>query len=197
MVNLALFDFDHTLTHTDSFKAFLSYSLSKTAYYKGHFKLLHYIVGYQCKMITDQKLRQKICQTAFAQYHKKQLLEIGRTFADTYLDQIISPHAKQRLTWHQSQGDRVVVVSSSLDVYLKPWCEKQGIDVICNQMTDNGTHYTGVFLGGDCGYEEKARRVQQRYNLTDYEQIFAYGDSNNDSAMLALADQKFYRWQKQ
>ncbi|MBF7683215.1 HAD-IB family hydrolase [Acinetobacter sp. B5B] len=196
-MNLVLFDFDHTLTHRDSFTSFLSYSLSKKHYYISFIQIMHYIIAYKCKLINDQILRQKICKVAYTQYNKEQLIHIGQSFAHHYIDSIISSHAKQRLEWHKSQGDHIVVVSSSLDVYLEPWCQKQGIDVICNRLVDNGTHYTGALLHGDCGYTEKARRVKQSYHLSDYLNIFAYGDSKNDLAMLALADHKFYRWQKQ
>jgi phosphoserine phosphatase len=38
--------------------------------------------------------------------------------------------------------------------------------------------------------------VQQQYSLSDFELVYAYGDSPNDHTMLALADKKFYQWQE-
>ena len=109
---------------------------------------------------------------------------------------LLHEHAKQRIAWHQQQGDQVVVVSSSLDVYFKDWCQQQGIDLICNQLEVRAGRYTGELQQGDCGYVEKANRVQQKYKLSDFDAIYAYGDSPNDHAMLALADYKFYQWQE-
>jgi phosphoserine phosphatase len=40
---------------------------------------------------------------------------------------------------------------------------------------------------------EKAKRIQQKYCLNDFDAVYAYGDSPNDHAMLALADFKFYQ----
>ncbi len=88
------------------------------------------------------------------------------------------------------------MVSSSLNVYLKDWCQQQGIDLICNQLEVRAGRYTGELQQGDCGYVEKANRVQQKYKLSDFDAIYAYGDSPNDHAMLALADYKFYQWQE-
>ncbi|MHA3068800.1 hypothetical protein [Acinetobacter sp. ANC 3789] len=36
---------------------------------------------------------------------------------------------------------------------------------------------------GDCGYAEKARRVQQQYCLNDFDLVCAYVDSPNDHAV--------------
>ena len=40
---------------------------------------------------------------------------------------------------------------------------------------------------------EKVRRVKERYNLDDYDHIYAYGDSRGDKELLELADEGFYQ----
>ncbi|MHA3055754.1 haloacid dehalogenase-like hydrolase [Acinetobacter sp. ANC 4633] len=62
---------------------------------------------------------------------------------------------------------------------------------MCNQLQVRTVRYTGELQQGDCCYAEKARRVQQQYCLSDFDLVYAYGDSLNDHAMLALADKKF------
>ncbi len=39
-------------------------------------------------------------------------------------------------------------------------------------------------------------RIPANYALTDYEAIFAYGDTPEDFAMLALATTQIYRWEE-
>jgi phosphatidylglycerophosphatase C len=36
----------------------------------------------------------------------------------------------QRLQWHCARGDRVAVVSGGWDLYLQPWCESQGLELL-------------------------------------------------------------------
>ncbi len=55
---------------------------------------------------------------------------------------------------------------------------------------------TGNFINGDCGYLEKVNRIKNKYDLTQYSTIYAYGDTPNDYAMLELAHKKYYRWQE-
>jgi phosphoserine phosphatase len=55
---------------------------------------------------------------------------------------------------------------------------------------------TGKYLAGDCCGHEKAKRVQARYRLTEYSDIYSYGDTDEDREMLDMATQKYFRWQE-
>lgn len=99
----------------------------------------------------------------------------------------------RRLRWHQDRGDRVAVVSASLDAYLKPYCEALGVDRICTELETEQGVLTGRYRGGDCTGEEKARRVRSRYDLAGFDTVYAYGDTNEDQQLLRLATHPFFR----
>ena len=99
----------------------------------------------------------------------------------------------QRLAWHQSQGDKVVLVSGGLDFYLAPWCRQHGLELICSLLETRGKHLTGRYLGTQCVGTEKARRVREHLDLSAYPLCYAYGDTHEDEAMLAMAHKRFYR----
>jgi hypothetical protein len=40
------------------------------------------------------------------------------------------------------------------------------------------------------------RRILERYDLSRYAVIYAYGDTSDDREMLELAHRKFYRWRE-
>lgn len=105
-------------------------------------------------------------------------------------------NALERILWHKQQGDQIVVVSASLGVYLESWCQSLGLDVICNQLEIRDGILTGNFINGDCGYLEKVNRIKNKYDLSRYSTVYAYGDTPNDYAMLELAHKKYYRWQE-
>jgi len=52
---------------------------------------------------------------------------------------------------------------------------------------------TGKLLSKNCYGIEKANRIQEVYNLSDYKHIYAYGDSRGDRELLELADESFYK----
>ncbi|MEW6528158.1 MAG: haloacid dehalogenase-like hydrolase [Spirochaetota bacterium] len=53
---------------------------------------------------------------------------------------------------------------------------------------------TGKFFGKNCYGPQKVKRIKEIYNLYDYQKIYAYGDSKGDKEMLAIADERIYRW---
>jgi phosphoserine phosphatase len=89
----------------------------------------------------------------------------------------------------------VVVVSTSLDLYLRDGCAQHGIGLICSQLGHRRGRLTGRYRGTDCGSQHKARRLLKRYRLDDHDAVHAYGESEEDEAMLALADRPVHRWQ--
>ncbi|HAV5588911.1 TPA: HAD-IB family hydrolase [Acinetobacter baumannii] len=195
-MNLALFDFDGTITHNDTFSLFLKFSLSKKTQILGGIRLAPYIAGYKLGWVTDKTIRTKLCQVGYIGYNAASLICKGQEFAKKVIPSCIRENALERILWHKQQGDQVVVVSASLSVYLESWCKSLDLDVICNQLEiDNGI-LTGYFIDGDCGYLEKVNRIKNKYDLTQYSIIYAYGDTPNDYAMLELAHRKYYKWQE-
>jgi len=57
-----------------------------------------------------------------------------------------------------------------------------------------GGRLTGRYLGGECTGPEKAVRIRRRYDLRQFREIYAYGDSAEDREMLAIANRRYYRW---
>lgn len=92
---------------------------------------------------------------------------------------------------HQALGHDIVLVSASLDLYLQPICQALGIGLICTQTEHKDALLTGLYASPDCSREQKALRIQAEIQLSEYAEIYAYGNSEEDLAMLALADHTF------
>ena len=89
-----------------------------------------------------------------------------------------------------------MLVSASLDLYLQPWTRTQGIELICSRVEICDDRLTGHYLGADCCAEEKAKRIQQAYDLKEFGAVHAYGDTSEDREMLALADHAWMAWRQ-
>lgn len=99
-----------------------------------------------------------------------------------------------RINWHKDRGDEIRVVSASLDLYLEPWCKQNNIALSCNEVEAIRGTITGNFIGHDCSSYEKRRRVENAYNLSDFTNIYAYGDTSEDKELLKLANYPFYQY---
>jgi HAD superfamily hydrolase (TIGR01490 family) len=191
-MNLALFDFDHTITTVDTYGRFLRHIARPEQLTQARWRIAPIVAGYRLGVVSAQQLRARVTRFAFQGGSEENIREEGRRFARTMLPAWVRPEMEQRIDWHQSQGDIVVVVSGSLDVYLQPWCAERGLAVICNALEAQNGRLTGRYLESDCG-ADKVRRIRGHYDLSRYRAIYAYGDSREDRGMLALAQQRWYR----
>jgi len=194
-MNLALFDFDGTITKNDSFLTFLHFALTRRRLFFGKLVLSPFIVGYRLGLVKAPAIRTAIARVAFRGQSIQRMEALGETFAREKIPLFLRENALERLKWHKEQGDRIVVVSASLDIYLAKWCNQHGLEYICTELEAKDGRLTGRYVEGDCSCEEKRRRILARYNINDYSTIYAYGDTDEDQSMLDLADKKFFRWE--
>lgn len=195
-MDLALFDFDGTITTKGTYPGFVSLAVGPGRKLLGGIILGPLILGYQSRLVSDHVIRTTISRIGFRREVADRLRRCGERYAEEVLPGLIRPMALERIAWHKARGDQVVVVSASLDVYLEPWCRAIGVDVICTQLEARDGRLTGRYVRGDCCGEEKARRILERYRLADYATVHAYGDTEDDREMLELAHRQSFRWQE-
>lgn len=193
MRNLALFDFDGTITSKDTFTPFIFYAVEPLRMTVGKVILSPLIAGYKLGVVSASRMRRSIVRVAFCGRKGADVRKAGFEYARSRLDGVVRAKMFERIRWHQTQGDEVVVVSASLDVYLSDWCQQLGVELICTELEERKGVLTGRYRGRDCSGTEKARRVQQRYDLQRFGVVYAYGDTREDEAMLALATRRYYR----
>jgi len=195
-MDLALFDFDGTITIKGTYPGFVSFAVRPRRKLVGGIVLSPLIVGYRSRLVSDRVIRKAISRVGFWGEEPDRLRRFGERYAEEVLPGLIRPLALERIAWHKARGDRVAIVSASLDVYLGPWCRTLGVDVICTQLEARDGRLTGRYLRGDCCGEEKARRIRERYALADYATVHAYGDTEEDRQMLEMANRKYFRWEE-
>jgi len=195
-MDLALFDFDGTITVDPTYPAFVRFAVRPRRKLFGGIFLMPLILAYRIGLVSDHRIRLAISRVAFWGEDPRRLRTLGAEFARNALPPLVRPEALDRIEWHKKRGDRVVVVSAALDAYIEPWCEAVGVESVCTEMEIRNDRLTGKYLAGDCCGHEKAKRVQARYRLMDYSDIYSYGDTDEDREMLDMATKKYFRWQE-
>lgn len=192
-MNLALFDFDGTLTSKDSLPGFIQYAVGKPRYYLGLALLSPVLIAYQFGVIRNDIAKQKLMGQYFSGWSFERFQRIAEDYSRSEIDKILRQQAIEKLKWHQQQGDRVVVVSASMEDWLKPWCDERGVELLATRLLSVNGIISGEFETPNCHGEEKVNRVKAFLQLSDFDCIYVYGDSSGDTELLALADQGFYQ----
>lgn len=195
-MSLALFDFDGTITTRETMPEFVRRSVGRRRLLVGWLLLAPLVLGYRVGIVSGTLVRRAIVRVAYSGIPASTLEAHGRDFAAEHLPHVLREEAMQRIAWHRAQGHRVVVVSGGLAAYLAPWCEAQGLELVCSSLQQSGGILTGRYDGRQCVMAEKARLVRERYDLAAYPVIYAYGDTPEDQDMLAIASRRYYRWRE-
>lgn len=193
-MNLALFDFDGTITTTGTYLPFIRFAVSWPRRLLGMTLLSPLIAAYRLGIVSARRARPAVARVAFGGASMGRLRALGQEFAERVIPTLVRAEARERIAWHKAQGDHVVIVSASLDVYMVSWCREQELDLICTELEVRGDKTSGRYLGGDCTGVEKKRRVLARYDLARYSTIYAYGDTAEDHELLSLAHRRFMCW---
>ena len=192
-MNLALFDFDGTITTRDTYTKFVFSSTKLARLVTGACLLFPAIILHKARLLSASKIRPLISRVAFMGVSEKQLDASAELFVSGYLSSVIRSDMLQKIAEHKENGDHVVIVSASISPYLKIWCKRHEVDLICSELEVRNGRFTGAYLNGDCSNERKVERIKERIDLSLYSEIFAYGDSEEDYPMLNLANKSFYR----
>src|SRR5688572_30206630 len=195
-MDLALFDFDGTITRTDTWTPFMERAVRPARILVGRVVLSPIVIGYRLGVVSASSARRIAARVGFGGEDAAKMRRLGLEYAADVLPGKVRPSALERIAWHQERGDQVAIVSASLDLYLAPWAASRGLDCICATLEERGGRLTGRYLGGDCCGREKVRRIRGRYDLGRYDTVYAYGDSGEDREMLEIAHRKYYRWKE-
>lgn len=191
--NLALFDFDGTLTRKDTYTRLLRFAAGDLRFYLALAALLPALAGYLVGRVSRSEIKIRILTRLLGGWPANRYRDLAARFAREQVPHVLRNEAVERLQWHRARGDRVIVVSASMREWLEPFCAEQGVELLCTEVEVVHGKLTGRLAGSNCSGFEKVRRVRSHVDLTQYTTIHAYGDSPADREMLAIADHAWYR----
>ncbi|MFY0674681.1 MAG: HAD-IB family hydrolase [Bacteroidia bacterium] len=186
---VAFWDFDKTITTKDTTLYFLFYTQSWSKIFLGGIRLGFYLLGMKLGILNTTKVKAKVYGYFFGGWELDKVNLLGEGFAKEIIPKLLNAEALEKLEWHKNQGHEIVVVSASPEFYLKPWCKQMGYDCIGTLLYSEGG-LMGKSIISDCAGKEKVNRIKQNINLAEYQEIYAYGNSESgDRPMLNLANE--------
>ncbi len=192
-MRLCLFDFDGTISCRDTFLLFLREVVGPARFSSKCVLLAPHIFLFCIGRLSNHDLKERFLQKFLAGKDYTALSRLAENLTQTKLHSIIRMPALDQLQWHRQNNDEIVIVSASLDLILAPWCKKNGYKLLATRPESIKGKLTGRICGNNCRGQEKIHRVHKHFALDSYDEIWAYGDSPGDYAMLKIADVAFYK----
>ena len=190
---IAFFDFDGTITTKDSLLSFIYFRYGKWRTLMGLLMVSPYYALYLLKLISVQTAKDKV----FRQFFKNEKIEEFSLACERFVREVLPalerPKALNEIRKLKEVGADVVIISASPDNWLIPWSKQFDATVLSTKLETKNGKLTGGIEGYNCRGKEKVRRILQAYNLNDYDEIYAYGDTKGDKPMLGLATFGFYK----
>ena len=190
---IAFFDFDGTITTRDTLVEIIKF-------YKGSFKFnlgfiinSPFIIAWKAGIISNQAAKEKILHYFFGRLPVKTFQQRCDEFAVTQIPLLIRPKAMEEIEKLRASGAEVVIVSASAENWIQQWCSLHNLQLLGTKLQVKNDMLTGKIDNLNCHGEEKVNRIKAAFDLSQYDEIYCYGDTKGDKPMLGLATFSFYK----
>jgi phosphatidylglycerophosphatase C len=192
---VAIFDFDGTLTKGDTLIFFLIHTFGLISTLFGLLYNSPYILGFMLGFVSNNLTKKKVLFWFFNNESIAVIDKKVQKFINNKLKNYLRGNVIKQLRFHQNSGHVTILISASIDVYIKPWAKKNNFDYIeCTELKIKKNQYSGEIIGKNCHGIEKVNRIKKIFpkGLYSYT-VYGYGDSKSDKHLLDLCDHSYYK----
>lgn len=191
------FDFDGTLTTSDTLLEFIKYAKGRGRFLMVFLMYSPLLVLMKLHLYPNWKAKQQIFAHLFAGMRIEKFDALCRGFAEES-QHLLRPKGITLMHEALVAGAQVFIVSASIDNWVRPFFEirnLKGVQVLGTQIEVEDGKLTGNFKSNNCYGKEKVHRIAEvlkSFERSEYE-IEAFGDSRGDKEMLAFADKGHFK----
>lgn len=183
------FDFDGTLSTRDNFVPFLCRIVGTPTVTQILATSGVRVASHGRSEWGRDAVKAEVLRRIFTGYDAERLDKLGRAFAFDIMRRHLRAQTVDCVDWHRTQGHRLVIVSASLGVYVRPIAERMRFDAVLASELEVGIdgRLTGRLAGANVRGAEKARRLDAWLD-GEPAYVWAYGDSSGDRELWDRAD---------
>ena len=191
------FDFDGTLTTSDTLLEFIKYAKGKGRFLMAFLMYSPLLILMKLHLYPNWKAKQQIFAHLFAGMRIEKFDALCRGFAEES-QHLLRPKGITLMHEALVAGAQVFIVSASIDNWVRPFFDirnLKGVQVLGTQIEVEDGKLTGRFKSNNCYGKEKVHRIAEAlksFERSEYE-IEAFGDSRGDKEMLAFADKGHFK----
>lgn len=187
---LIVFDLDGTITRHDTYVRFLLYVIRRRPGKLVRLPVLAVdVLRHKLGMRNNTWLKKRFLGALLSGHDRETINLWARQFSRNTLENGLYRDALAQIEQHRKQGDEIVLLSASLDIYVEILGESLGFDEIICTLTSWENDLLGKDLtGGNCYGEMKYERIKTWLSMHDNNRIhIAYADHESDFPVLEMA----------
>jgi len=116
--SLAIFDFDGTLTKSDSFLEFIHFYKGTMNFYFGVLLWSPLLVLMKVRLLSNSRVKEYILSYFFKGEDIKYFNSRAEEFARICVPRILNPEAIGKLHWHLKKNHKVLIISASAENWI-------------------------------------------------------------------------------
>jgi HAD superfamily hydrolase (TIGR01490 family) len=187
--SLAVFDLDGTITRRDTFLPYLRGWLRRHPRRGWIWVMLAAVGRYAFGGRDRGRLKSDLIRRLMAAATVTEVAEWSHEFVEGLDDAMFCPGALEAIARHRSAGDRLVLLSASVDLYVPRIGARFGFDeTICTGVAWHGERLDGALTTPNRRGGEKLRCVESLRARYPGSAIAAYGNSASDFAHLRVVE---------
>ncbi len=193
-IQMIAFDFDGTITTTDTLALFFRYWAGTPRWVFNILKLSPVLIGYVIRIVPRDTVKAHLVRTFFKNADADELNRRAAQFAREVIPGLIRPAALKALSEKNKPPYTLYIVSASISNYLDVWAKDNGIErVIATDLEVKDGKLTGELLGPNCWGPGKMAKISAEMAESPYVLTEAYGDTRGDREMLHAAQVSYYK----
>jgi HAD superfamily hydrolase (TIGR01490 family) len=189
---IAVFDLDGTITRNDTYLAYcLGYLRYRPMRAPRAWSLPLSVCAFKAGLRDNTWLKVAFLTAIFGGLPRARVDEWTDLFVRTTIGQAVRRGAAQRIAAHQRAGDRLILASASLDLYVDPLARQLGFSesIATRAAWSEDGRLTGQLAGGNLYGPGKLARLRDLLDAErDGREVIAYTDHHSDLALLRWSD---------
>ena len=193
MKKLYCFDFDGTLTYSDTMFLYLKF-YNATKFRIQFIKHIPLFTLLKLNLLEAEKVKKSFISSILKGQPKAKIEKKSQEFFDQYYPEIFRENALDFIKNIDYSQTDCYIVSASLDIWVKPFADKFKMHLIATKAEFKNDIFTGNFIGKNCNGIEKVNRIKEEISGKKYDKTIAFGDTSGDQEMLDWANEGQFKF---
>ncbi|WP_313029158.1 HAD family hydrolase [Soonwooa sp.] len=193
MKKLYVFDFDGTLTYKDTMFLYLKY-FNPSKYRFQFLKHAPLFALVKLKLADAETVKKSFIASILKGQTETKLNQVADQFFEHQYPKLIRDNALDFIDKIKKEHTDSYIVTASLDIWVRPFAEKFGMQLLATKADYQNGVFTGNFATKNCNGEEKVVRIKEAISGRKFDKTIAFGDTSGDKPMLKWANESFYQF---